>query len=382
MTSIILNNKKPNLLNHLKRIKNSEQRLEELRNPINEDKLKSLEIDFIQLKRVLPLFPEHHSFIAFKLLVERFVLISNTEKLNKIELVSTQIISILSLFHTINRCIALQLLIKKFSTQQEQGLKNLELKSSQLKAILFLFDTSDRFAALNLLKNNFGIKIQLTESDIKELETCLSRDLAFNNLLPMAKKKFWDSFFTTDKKLPDVHSMQNKTQYAKLNSSRVNTFSNQVNPLKKAIVNRNKPLKRLSLHTVKTHAKRGRFKFLKNYVKVHGSQSILFKNIEEFQNFIKIFPPHDAIELLNLPYINDQIKSLQQQKVQLSKESYNDLVSYLQNDSAKKFLRPISPNADTKLLQPGMFKEKNSLKLLDSIPDIVTSHNSNRMRVK
>jgi hypothetical protein len=110
----------------------------------------------------------------------------------------TQLLSILSSFNTLNRFIALQCLIKKFSTQQVS--KRLDIKSSQLKAILFLFPTSDRFNALNLLKNNFDIKIHLTESDIKEFEACLSKDGTFANLSLFSRKKIWDSFWVESNK--------------------------------------------------------------------------------------------------------------------------------------------------------------------------------------
>jgi hypothetical protein len=361
----LTNTKKSSLFSHLKEI-NSERQLVELKKLIQENNLKNFELDLTQLKAILSLFSEHHLFIAFKLLVEHFASITpNIKELKSTELKSTELVSILSLFHTLNRGIAFETLLMLFTHTESKELKNFELKASQLKAILFLFYPTDRFNTLKLLVKNFDVKIQLTASDIKELETCLSRDPAFNNLLPFAKKKFWDGFFVKDEKVSDTYSMQQKiasVSFNKLKNPRCNTSPN----FQKKV---NLPLR---LETLKCQQLRGRFKFFENYVKVHGNQTIVFKDIEELSNFIKIFPQHDAIEFLDLPYIKNQIKAFGQQKARLSEEAYNDLLNHLTNNSIKKLLSPFSPNRD----KQGIFKEKQPNRL----PDIVSSHNIFKIR--
>ena len=374
----LTNTKKSSLFSHLKEI-NSERQLVELKNLIKENNLKNFELDPIQLKRILSLFSEHHLFIALKLLVENFGSITpNIKELKSTELKSTQLISILSLFHTLNRGIVFETLLMLFTHTESKAFKSFELKASQLKAILFSFYPTDRFNALKLLVKNLDVKIQLTASDIKELETCLSRDPTFNNLLPSTKKKFWDGFFVKHEKVSDAHLMQHKlssSSFNKLKNPSCNTSPNL--PLQKK-VNQNKLLKPLRLETVECQKERCRFEFFKNYIKVHGNQAIVFKNIKEFNNFIKVFPQYDAIEFLHLPYIRDQIKNFQQQRDQLSKEAYNDLLSYLKNDSVKKLLRPISPNMDTL----GIFKGKITEKLEHSngLPDIISSCKMSRIK--
>lgn len=108
-------------------------------------------------------------------------------------------------------------------------------------------------------------------------------------------------------------------------------------------------------------------------------------NIEEFKNFIELFPPNDAIKFLNSPLIKDQIEGFHRQNGQLSKESYIDLLNYFkpyQKDSVKKLLRPISPIINTKLLNLGIFKERMDEKgeCTKRLPDIIASHSLARRR--
>jgi|GEM_PF-3002417 hypothetical protein len=58
-----------------------------------------------------------------------------------------------------------------------------------------MFAIANRFNALNLLKETFDIRIHLTPLDIRALEACLAKNDDFNKLLPLNKKKIWNSFF-------------------------------------------------------------------------------------------------------------------------------------------------------------------------------------------
>lgn len=102
-------------------------------------------------------------------------------------------------------------------------------------------------------------------------------------------------------------------------------------------------------------------------------------HVEEFKNFIEIFPPNDAIKFLNLSFISAQIMNFRRPHDQLSKDSYIDLLNYFepnQKDAVKKLLRPISANIDTRLLRQGIFKEKIMQKTEQphKFTDMVDSH--------
>lgn len=113
---------------------------------------------------------------------------------------------------------------------------------------------------------------------------------------------------------------------------------------------------------------RSRFDFFKNYVKAQ-KQVIVFENAEGFYQFIKVFPPHDAIKLLDLPYIKDQIKNLGQQKIYLTAEAYDSLLSYLPKNFNKRLLNSITPATKLKRLSAEIFKENNNLN--PSMPDVI-----------
>jgi|GEM_PF-1533825 len=363
---------KLNLLVEFKEVEFS-NRIKELKKLIKENNLKNFEIDPAQLKEFLSLFSEHHKFIALQLVKPFF---SNTTELKNIELKSTQLVSVLSLFHTVSRGIVLETLIPMFVNSELTKLKKFELQAAQLKAILFLFANSDRLKAIKLLKENFDIKINLTETDIKDLETCLARDSDFKNLLSSDKKKIWNSFFVKSEEHSDIHSMPNKKvahSFARPKIDRTYIFSHQNNFLQKR-VNQNKFPEPLNVEIVKSKQLRFRLEFFKNYVRVHNNQSIVFKNAAEFNNFIKLFPPHDAIEFLKLPYIQDQIKNLQQQKI-LTKEAYTDLLNYLPENFNKRLLSPISPGtskrSSAKISKVNDTDSKFSMP--DLIPNVITT---------
>jgi hypothetical protein len=65
-------NKKPSVLNHLKKIKNSQLRVIELGNIIKKKELNNFEFESTQLKAILFLFPKLDRFNAFKYLVKHF----------------------------------------------------------------------------------------------------------------------------------------------------------------------------------------------------------------------------------------------------------------------------------------------------------------------
>ncbi len=356
-SSGVRQNKQPSLFKHLKRIEDSKLMIDELKKLIQDDELKNFQLDPVQLKAILCLFSEHYLFIALQLLVEHYATITlNTKESKSIYLKPTQLISILSLFHTLNRGIAFEKLIMLFTNHESTALKSFELKAAQLKAILFLFAPSDRFQALNRLKNNFDVKVHLTANDIKELEICLSMDRAFTKLSAFSQKKIWNDFYPKQETLLNVPLIQNK-----------NKSNTKLKNFKLPIVNQvSRNFKRIqapqliSIDIIKSKQIRLRFEYFKNYIKAHSHRVVVFKDIEEFVRFIKVFPPHDAIEFLNLTYIKSQVKDLQQQNLQFTKEAYSNLLNYLQNDSVKKLLRPISPYKEPKCLNAGRSRPNNS----------------------
>lgn len=425
-----------NLLVEFKKVEFS-NRIKELKKLIKEKNLKPFQINPAQLKEFLSLFSEHHKFIALEL-VKPFL--SNTNELKNIELKSTQLVSVLSLFHTVSRCIVLETLIPLFINSELTKLKKFELQAAQLKAILFLFANSDRLKALKLLIENFDIKINLTETDIKELETCLARDSDFKKLLSLDKKKIWNTFFVKNEEHSGIHSMHHKepiNSINKLNNTtrchtifltgqreneiykrevsvtrekrntsfnklliksdknllskfagnvkhKVNSISQtsfaaktteifrhnnllQLNNLSKKTEIKNESLELLSIKIMQCQL-RGRLDFFKNYLKAQ-KQSIIFENTEEFYKFIKVFPPHDAIKFLDLPYIKDQIKNLGQQKIYLTAETYDSLLSYLPKNFNKRLLNSITPVTKLKRFSAEIFKENNNLNL--TMPDLI-----------
>lgn len=427
-----------NLLVEFKKVEFS-NRIKELKKLIKENNLKPFQINPAQLKEFLSLFSEHHKFIALEL-VKPFL--SNTNGLKNTELKSTQLVSVLSLFHTVSRGIVFETLIPMYVNSELTKLKRFELQAAQLKAILFLFANSDRLKALKLLKENFDIKINLTETDIKELETCLARDPDFKNLLSSDKKKIWNSFFVKNEKQSDTHSTHHKklincindqsntirchtlflarprkskidkpevtvtrergnASYSKLpietDEDSLSRSAGNVKPTVNSIQRTSFPDKTteifrhnnllqlnnlsdkkeiktesLQLLSIKINKRQAREKldFFKNYVKVQ-KQNIVFENAEEIYKFIKLFPSHDAIEFLKLPYIQDQIKNLQQQKVHLTIEMYKDLLNYLPKNFNKRLLNPITSITKLKRLSVEIFKDnKNPNPMPDLIPQL------------
>lgn len=349
-------NKQPSLFKYLKEIEDSKLMIDELKKLIQDDELKNFQLDPVQLKAILSLFNEHYLFIALQLFVGHYATMTlNLKESKDIQLKPTQLISILSLFHTLNRGIAFETLLMLFTNYESTVLKSFELKAAQLKAILFLFAPSDRFEALNHLKNNFDVKVHLTANDIKELETCLSMDRAFTKLSVFSQKKIWNDFYPKQEKLPNVPLIQNKNKFnAKLKNNFKLSIVNQL-PRNFKQIRAPQPI---SIDIIESKQLRLRFEYFKNYIKAHSHRGVVFKDIKEFERFIKVFPSHDAIEFLNLTYIKSQIKDLQQRNLQFTEEAYSDLLNRLKNDSVKKLLGPLSPYKEPKGLKFDTFKPR------------------------
>ncbi|WP_339051143.1 hypothetical protein [Rickettsiella endosymbiont of Xylota segnis] len=428
-----------NLLVEFKKVEFS-NRIKELKKLIKENNLKPFQINPAQLKEFLSLFSEHHKFIALEL-VKPFL--SNTNELKNIELKSTQLVSVLSLFHTVTRCIVLETLIPLFINSELTKLKKFELKAAQLKAILFLFANSDRLKALKLLIENFDIKINLTETDIKELETCLARDSDFKNLLSSDRKKIWNTFFVKNEEHSGIYTIHHKklvNSINKLNNTtrchtlfltgqrekeiykrevsvtrekrnisfdklliksdkkflskfagnvehKVNSISQtsfpenttelfrrndlpQLNNLSKKTEIKNESLELLSIK-INQRLAREKLDFFKKYVNVQNLD-IVFENAKEICKFIKLFPPHDAIKFLKLPYIQDQVKNLQQQKAYFTIDAYKELLNYLPENFNKRLLNSISP-VTTPKQSSKIFNPNNNHKTMpDLIPKVIT----------
>lgn len=264
-----------------------------------------------------------------------------------------------------------------------------------LIAIINLFPKEERFDPLELLKNNFDIR--LTDSEIEKLKKCLLNDPKFKRLLPSEERKFLT--FSTERKISNNNITQNNQAHnvnhrkTKLKISILpvikeeTEFSKNIrqnnSPLRDEKSIRKSKLQDLRLLMI-TKNPTLRYQF---FISLKADYQSLANrmNVEEFKNFIEIFPPNDAIKFLNLPFIRNQVEGLQRQNGQLSKESYIDLLNYFksyQKDSVKKLLRPISATIDTKWVQQGMFKEKTLPKIeqLKVLPDIVISHNVVRTR--
>lgn len=256
-----------------------------------------------------------------------------------------------------------------------------QLLPNQLKAVLFLFPPHDRFQAFKLLVKHYDITLSaLSEPLVKELNVCLSRDPAFNQLLPFAKKNFGGIFLAKKNEKKFVSPLIQKETKDVINAIIHNTKSRQGSKqLQTKVVNRKSSLAQLRLSLTK-ECPESRLNFYKSLVQEYGIRAIIASlNIKEFKNFIELFPPNDAIKLLNSPLIKDQIEGLHRQNSKLTVESYIDLLNYFkpyQLESVKKLLRPISPNIDKKLVEGGIFKEKIVVKPEDlkRLPDIVAGH--------
>ena len=245
-----------------------------------------------------------------------------------------------------------------------------EFKSSQLQAVIFLFPKLDRFNALKLIVKHFDIKLSmLSETEIKALTSCLLNDPAFSNLLPFAKKNFAGIFVAEDKKktIAPVIQKETKVVNTKLKNTIFGVDSKQYGSLpKKKIIFNERPssLEQLRISIIKLCPESRLNFFRQSEIKSCYQNKVTRMHIQDFKNFIEIFPPKDAIKFLNLPLIRDQIQGLQRQNAQLSEESYIDLLRYFepyQINAVKKLLRPISPNIDLK-----MNLEKNYLNVIAS----------------
>lgn len=368
---------------------------------INNNKKESL-LDYLKVEK-----PELRTFFVKKLIKEN--------KLNNFELDPTQLISILSLFVTLERYSVFNDLIPLLAYPELTELKNFKLKPAQLKAILLMFTDSDRFKALNCLKKTFNIEIHLTPLDIEGLKTCLTRSPDFNKLLPLNKKKIWNSFFVKDQQRPNTQPIPHKIVTINANKQKnprcIMPFStrqrengicsrkvgatreagnalhskfviktdknslvkfvgdakpNDSHPIKRTnflnkraeifkqrnSFNSNNPSQKedikkslgLLISKIRQCQPRGRFDFFINCVKAQ-KLVIVFENAQAFYNFIKEFLSHDAIKLLDLPYIKDQIKNLQQQGSHLSVKEHTDLLNYID----EKLLKPISPKVKSEV---------------------------------
>jgi hypothetical protein len=261
-------------------------------------------------------------------------------------------------------------------------LNNFELESNQVKAILFYFPREQRFNAFKRLVKQFDIKLSaFPEPEIKVLTTYLSRDPAFDNLLPFDKKSFGGAF-TTEQSAKRVIPYPIPKRMGNGEACKLNTTSRKnINPPQAAIKRNKLTLAELRLSILQQCPEaESRLKLFNRSEIKNGYQAIITSmKIEEFKNFIEIFPPNDAIKFLNLPMIRDQIEGFQRQK--LSAESYIELLNYFkpyQKESVKKLLRPVSPTINTKLLNLGIFKEKIIEKAEDckKLPDIIITHAS------
>lgn len=250
-----------------------------------------------------------------------------------------------------------------------------QFSSNQLKAVLLLFPKEDRYEAFKLLVKAFASKLStLTDLEREELSVFLERDPAFNKLLPFAKKNLGGSF-PVQKSGKEI-ACSTITQNIKSNK---NLIKNNKKLTNNKVKNKKLTLEHLRSLLVQTNPI-SRFNFFKSLEIMKSYQGLMeCISIDEFKNFIEVFPRNEAIKFLNLPSIMNQIKGFYGQNIQLSKESYTDLLNYFKPDqrvAVKKLLRPISPDIGT--LQQGIFKEKNESKTkqLSRLPDIVASHKS------
>jgi len=144
----------------------------------------------------------------------------------------------------------------------------------------------------------------------------------------------------------------------------------QLNNLSKKTEVKNESLELLSIK-INQRLAREKLDFFKKYVNVQNLD-IVFENAKEICKFIKLFPPHDAIEFLKLPYIQDQVKNLQQQKAYLTIDAYKELLNYLPENFNKRLLNSISP-VTTPKQSSKIFKPNNNHKTMpDLIPKVIT----------
>jgi hypothetical protein len=264
-------------------------------------------------------------------------------------------------------------------------LKNYELAPNQLKAILFLFPELDRFNAFERLVKNFNIKLSdLSEPVTNDLNACLSRDPAFNKLLPFAKKNFGGIFLTkqNDEKIVSILKQKEIKDVSNILPRAKPKQSSKQSPSKPA--NRNK-LSQLRLLMMQ-ECPESRLNFFRCSETKNDYQALIAgMKIEEFKNFIELFPPKDAIKFLNIPLIKNQIEGFHRQNCQLAEDSCKDLLNYFkENDQkghVKRLLRPIiSPEINKKLTKQGLFKVINEKRehQRETLPDIVSSHTISR----
>lgn len=239
-----------------------------------------------------------------------------------------------------------------------------------LKAMIMLFPREERYNALKLLKAHFDIRI--TSSQVEELKNCLLQDPAFNNLLPFKQKKLLENLLVSQDEKRNISYWGQKKGKETANPIRNKNFMQHSKQSLK-VFNRNKFLQlKLSITSKSPEA---RINFFKCSATKNGYQTLIPNmKIEEFKNFIELFPPKDAIKLLNYSMIREQVAGFNRQG-QLAEQSYIDLLNYFgpyQKDSVKKLLRPISPIINTRLV---IFKERMDKKeeLTERLPDIVMS---------
>lgn len=256
-----------------------------------------------------------------------------------------------SLLNHLKRIKFSEIRIIELKKLKNQGIKDFAFKLSQLQAILFLFPKLDRFAALKLLVKCFDIKLaMLSETEIKGLTSCLLSDPAFSNLLPFAKKNFGGIFIEERNKEKAVPLVQKgiSSINAKLKDTPFDLGSKLSHLPKKKIVFEKKffSLKQLRIAIIKLNPESRLNFFRQSAIKDNYQRKMMHMPVEDFKNFLELFPPSDAIKFLNLPLIREQIEGLRGQKGQLSIESYVDLLRYFeayQLTAVKKLLRPISP---------------------------------------
>jgi hypothetical protein len=287
--------------------------------------------------------------------------------------------------------------LKKVSTlfRTSELLKLINKKKSEtpklgiaLKAIIISFPKEERYNALKLLNDNFDI--QLTSAQIEEFKSCLLEDPAFNKLLPFTQKKFLESLLVQQNGEKFVTRLMEKETKDVINTALRDTKSRQINKQSQVkATNRNKlSLAQLRLSIMEECPEsRLRLNFFKRSEIKNRYQAIITSmKIEEFKNFIELFPQNDVIKFLNLPMIRDQIEAFHRQNGQLAEESYKDLLSYFkennQKESVKKLLRSIvSPDINTKLTKQGIFKTINTkAECPKRLLDIIASHTIFRTR--
>ncbi|MGC1854174.1 MAG: hypothetical protein WA659_02195 [Candidatus Aquirickettsiella sp.] len=283
-----------------------------------------------------------------------------------------------------------------------------------LKAIIILFPEGNRYVALERIKDNFDI--QLTASQIEGLRDCLLRDPAFYKLLPFKQKQFLENLLVQQNDEKPVSRLMQKETKDVINAALRDTKSGQINKQSQTKAFRNKLLfdkkkanneiqcsvsntpenKITACKQKKTSQLRLsiisacpssdlRLNYFKSSEKTRNTYQKISKqmSIEEFKNFIEIFPPRDVIKFLNIPLIENQIQGFRQQRCELNEKSYIDLLRYLapyQKLDLKKLLIPIiNSETNKKLEKLGIFKE-NKKNCINLLPDVIPSNKTFRTR--